>query len=546
MDVMNFLLSNGYGTGVSNTDSLVKTRLAELDVNILNGVDTDFGQPDRALRSSTENSQNNAWNVNFSSGNTNNNNKYNSNSVRAVAALDEEIKIGWINAFDDCCGKKKSSPQCNDYRIDYELDLWMLIASVYERNYIPDVSTCFMVTHPKLREIFAAHFRDRIVQHWVIMRLEPLFEKRFNEQGNVSFNCRKNFGTQKAVSALEADIVKVSANYSKDVCVARFDLRSFFMSINLDILWKFLKAFIIKEYKGDDIDVLLYLTEIIVYHRPQLNCYRKGKIELWDELPPYKSLFNLAPLVGMAIGNLTSQQFANFYMSFFDEFMIWLCARYGCEYKRFVDDFSVVGNRDVILHIIRPLAEKYLAKHLDVVMHRDKFYLQPVRHGIKFVGTVIMPFRRYISNRTVGGMVDKLRLTERVCRSILRGNRDSRNLEMLRHCVSALNSYLGFTVHVNGHKLRHNILDKASQDFWDVCYVVGDYNVIKIKKHFQFLTYLKELSDAEFKQSVDIRSDIPGTRRGGKKVRNEAKNNQLRHKGRKERRVQLPLAVRNP
>ena len=70
MDVMNFLLSNGYSTGVSSVDALVKRKLA------------------CALRSSTENSQNNAWNVNFNDGNTNNNNKYNSNSVRAVAALD--------------------------------------------------------------------------------------------------------------------------------------------------------------------------------------------------------------------------------------------------------------------------------------------------------------------------------------------------------------------------------------------------------------------------------------------------------------------------
>ena len=175
MDVMNFLLSNGYSTGVSSIDALVKRKLA------------------CALRSSTENSQNNAWNVNFNDGNTNNNNKYNSNSVRAVAALDEEIKIGWIDAFDDCCAKKKSSPQCNAYRIDYEFDLWMLIASVYQRNYAPSISTCFMVTHPKLREIFAAHFRDRIVQHWIIIRLEPLFEKRFIAQGNVSFNGRNTY-----------------------------------------------------------------------------------------------------------------------------------------------------------------------------------------------------------------------------------------------------------------------------------------------------------------------------------------------------------------
>ena len=477
MDVMNFLLSNGYSTGVSSIDALVKRKLA------------------CALRSSTENSQNNAWNVNFNDGNTNNNNKYNSNSVRAVAALDEEIKIGWIDAFDDCCAKKKSSPQCNAYRIDYEFDLWMLIASVYQRNYAPSISTCFMVTHPKLREIFAAHFRDRIVQHWIIIRLEPLFEKRFIAQGNVS-------------------------------------LKSFFMSIDLTILWKLLKTFIIKEYKGDDIDTLLYLTEIVVFHRPQENCYRNGDIALWDDLPPHKSLFNLMELIGMAIGNLTSQQFANFYMSFFDEFMIWLYARYGCKYERFVDDFAVVGNKDIILNVIRPLVDKFLAKKLHVTLHHDKFYIQPVRHGVKYVGTVIMPGRKYISNRTVGGMIDKLRMTSHVCASILRGNRNSRNLELLRHCIAALNSYLGFMVHVNGHNLRRRILNSASQDFWKVCYVQGDYTVIKVMRRFRLTNFLKEQEDAE--NDIAIRQLKAITRRGSKRLRNENPHHKLRRdKGRR-------------
>lgn len=490
---MNFFLSNGCGTGTLNTDVLVKRKLA------------------RTTRSSTENSQNNAWNVNFSNGNVNNNNKYNSNSVRAVAALDEEIKVGWIRAFDDCCAKKKSSPQCNLYRVDYEFDLWLLIAQVYNREYVPSESTCFMVTRPKLREIFAAHFRDRIVQHWIIIRLEPLFEKRFNSQGNVSFNCRKGFGTLKAVAALERDMVELSDNYKKkDVWVARFDLKSFFTSIDLKILWELLEKFIKAEYKGDDIDTLLYLTKIVVFHRPQDNCRRNSKIELWDELPAHKSMFSFTEPVGMAIGNLTSQQFANFYLSYFDEFMVWLCKRYGCRYERFVDDFAIVGDKSVILNVMRPLADKYLSKRLNVTLHRDKFYLQRVQHGIKYVGTVIMPGRKYISNRTVGGMVNKINSTEIACRSILRGNLNSRKLRLLKHCVAALNSYLGFIIHVKGHNLRHKVISKASEDFWKVCYVEGDYTIIKIMKKYRLTTLLKQFADAEDNPTIRYSKAKPG------------------------------------
>ena len=55
--------------------------------------------------SSSENSQNNSWIVNFSNGNFNNNNKYNSNMVRAVAALNDKYVEGRLDALDDCCAK---------------------------------------------------------------------------------------------------------------------------------------------------------------------------------------------------------------------------------------------------------------------------------------------------------------------------------------------------------------------------------------------------------------------------------------------------------
>ena len=126
--------------------------------------------------SSSENSQNNSWNVNFSNGNFNNNNKYNSNMVRAVAALNDKYVEGWFDALDDCCAQKKTSSQCVMYRLIWHEDLLDLAREVYERTYRPTTSTCFIVTRPKLREVFAANFRDRIVQHWLCLRLEPLFD----------------------------------------------------------------------------------------------------------------------------------------------------------------------------------------------------------------------------------------------------------------------------------------------------------------------------------------------------------------------------------
>lgn len=271
--------------------------------------------------SSTENNSNNSWNVNFSSGNANNN-KYNGNVVRPVAALREDTKLGWIEAFTSCCLKKKSSIQCSLYRSFYEFDLLRLASEVESRTYYPTTSHCFVVTRPKLREIFAANFRDRVVQHWIINRVEPLLEERFESQGNVSFNCRKGYGTIKAVESLRDDIEKISEGYTKETWIGKFDMANFFMSIDTEILLSLLIPFIRKNYKGDDIETLIWVTEVTVRSRPQENCIRKGRISLWNVLEPRKSLFNNSPGVGMPIGNITSQLLANFYLSFFDEYMI--------------------------------------------------------------------------------------------------------------------------------------------------------------------------------------------------------------------------------
>ena len=69
---------NGRVTGLSSVGSLVKDKTAH------------------AIRQ--ENDGNNAWNVN-SNGNVDNWNKNNQNAVRAVAALGEEERVGWVEAF---------------------------------------------------------------------------------------------------------------------------------------------------------------------------------------------------------------------------------------------------------------------------------------------------------------------------------------------------------------------------------------------------------------------------------------------------------------
>ena len=122
---------------------------------------------------------------NSNDGNTNGNNKYNTQSVRAAVAYGgfrEAIKAV-CEAYLDCKRGKMSSPYTIAYMEIATEDLPKLAYEIYMAIYLPTISICFLVKYPKLREVFAADFRDRIVHHWIIIRLEPLFERSFLSSG---------------------------------------------------------------------------------------------------------------------------------------------------------------------------------------------------------------------------------------------------------------------------------------------------------------------------------------------------------------------------
>ena len=480
--------------------------------------------------SCSENNSNNSWNVNFSDGNFNNNNKNNSNVVRAVAALGEEDRLAWSEAFEDCCRHKLTSPQCVEYRAHFEEDLFKLAMEVNSRTYKPSTSTCFIVTRPKLREVFAANFRDRVVHHWICLRLEPLLEARFHSHGNVSFNCRKGFGTLAAVKHLEDELIRISENYTTEAWIGRFDLSSFFMSIDKEVLLSLLIPFIRKYYTGSDIDTLIYLTVITIRHQPQLDCEKRSPDELWTRLDKSKSLFYKN---GMPIGNLPSQELANFFLSFMDWFVLQWCERNDGGYARFVDDFCVLcRNKDEILSLYRDLSA-WTKKNLHLLIHPDKVYLQEAKKGVKFVGTVIKPGRRYTSNRTLGSMVDCIRQTDRFCAVIEEFGVTYRRLAKLENLVDGLNSYFGFCVHTNSYTIRRNMF-KGMFHFWQFCFIAGRYTKVKIRKPYRLRNFILKEED-DYAKGL-YRGRKTARSRGEKKPRQTGVYYQVRGGGRRRNR----------
>ena len=431
---------------------------------------------------STENSRNNAWNVNSNDGNTNGNNKYNSQSVRAAVAyggFKEAIKAVY-EAYLDCKRGKMSSPYTIAYIEIAVDDLPRLAYEIYTAIYKPTVSICFLVKYPKLREVFAAYFRDRIVHHWIIIRLEPLFERRFQQMGNISFNCRKGFGTLAAVKAAEKGMREVSCNYTHQAWVFKGDLVSFFMSIRRNLLWYLLERFIRRHYDGGDKEILLRTVKTIIFHHPEDDCIINGDPKEWQKLPKNKSMFTIDRNLGGPIGNHTTQQFANFYLSIlFDTWLLFLMRGADFRIIRFVDDFLIIcDDKNKILQVIPKLVA--VTSIYGIHIHNDKKYLQPVSHGVLFVGGYIKPGRTYVSSRTIG------RFQERVFgfRKQLDENKNLTYYDLER-IEQVINSYLGFCVHHQSYQIRKENIINLGDNFWKYFYVKGHYESIRIRPNYR-------------------------------------------------------------
>ena len=379
-----------------------------------------------------------------------------------------------LKAYYDCRRRKRRTASAIVYEMNYESNLIALRDRINTRTYQPGKSICFVVTRPRYREVFAASFEDRIVHHYIALRLEPLFEMVFSPR---TFNCRKGKGQLYGVKMLEADIKEASNNYTADCYIMKLDLQGFFMSIDKSMLARMIDKFIVQYYTGSDIDDLRYLCQIVVLHCPEKNCERHSPAEFWQHLPANKSLFTNGEGRGVAIGNLFAQLFANFLLNVLD----WYIEELGIKYHgRYVDDFYCIhADKQVLLSAVPKIRVK-LAE-LGLSLNPQKFYFQHYTKGIEFTGAVVKPHRKYYCNRTLTNFVA----------AVLELNR-ARNIEDVRHAVCSINSYLGLLRQSNEYGQRCKILRMIEPRVYKWIYIKGHYEVVAIKNKYKPSYILKK------------------------------------------------------
>ena len=185
----------------------------------------------------------------------------------------------------------------------------------------------------------------------------------------------------------------------------------------------------------------------IIDHDPTQDYTRIWSVQNRHWLPPDKSLFHSPSWVGLPIGNLTSQLFANVYLHELDEYVKrTLKVRH---YGRYMDDFVLIHpNKEYLQSCIWTIRD-FLTEKLHLTLHPKKIYLQHYTKWVPFCGAVIKPYRTYMQKKTLWRWQQKLhKITPK----------DVSNYEELQKVIAMINSYLWMIKHHSSYKIRKKIL----------------------------------------------------------------------------------------
>lgn len=306
-----------------------------------------------------------------------------------------------VRQYEACRRHKRNTANALRFEARQELNLLALRDALAERSYQPGRSVCFFVKRPKLREIFAADFRDRVVHHVLVNHLESIWERVFIHD---SYACRRGKGVHAGVARLQQFMRQATANGTREAFALQLDVRSYFNSIDKNILFEMLAARLDARRPMDA--EALWLCQQLVFHDCTEAPVFKGDPNMVNQLPPHKTLFRAQPGKGLPIGNLNSQFFANVYLNALDQF---IKHELKCRwYLRYCDDFVLLALSQEQLLEWRERIAGFLRERLALQLNDTRQRLRPVADGLDFLGYIVRPFHLLVRKRVIGHLREKL------------------------------------------------------------------------------------------------------------------------------------------
>lgn len=333
-------------------------------------------------------------------------------------------------ALEDASKGRRYHEDALAYRLDSGAKLGEIRNEIYGGSYTIDKYHIFYVYEPKKRMIMSIAFKHRIVQ-WAIYRIvNPLLISGYIED---SYGCIPGRGSLMAMQRLQGWMKSVNKT-DEQWFYLKLDISKYFYRVSHRVL----KRILAKKIKDKRLLRLLY-SIIDCEHTP--FGLPRGKSP--DEVPLEERLFD----VGMPIGNLMSQVFANLYLNELDQY----CKRdlQIHYYIRYMDDVVILGNSKEQLHEWKSMIKTFLADELELDLN-DKTCIRPITCGVEFVGYRIWPWKVVLRKST----------TLRIKRA-LRGVQEKyrRGKLTLSECYETLEAYLGMMNHCDDEDLIDSILD---------------------------------------------------------------------------------------
>lgn len=278
------------------------------------------------------------------------------------------IGIREIATFENAEDAYKKARRCKRYREEVlrftdnlEEELYDLVADLEAGTYRQGEARRFVVYEPKKRDIYALPFRDRVAQHMINNKIEPIIERRFYYH---SYACRTNKGMHKAADYAQECIRNLSFE-GKQVYALKADIHKYFNSVDHEVLKQILSGI----FKDEDLLKLLYYI---------IDSYGEDGH-------------------GLPVGNLLSQLFANLVLNELDNFVKHELREEN--YKRYMDDFAIVHNsREHLAEVLQKI-DAFLGEQLKLTLN-PKTQIINAKNGFDFCGYRIYKDYRKIRKRS--------------------------------------------------------------------------------------------------------------------------------------------------
>ena len=238
-----------------------------------------------------------------------------------------------------------------------EVNLSRLTYDLHTGQYQPGTPNQFMVYEPKARLITAMPFRDRVAQHAVCNVVGPIFEKTLLPR---TYACRKGMGTHAGVIAVQAELRRMARR--APVYCLKTDFSRFFPSIDRAILHRMI--------------------------RKKISC--EATMRIIEAMVPPEG-------IGLPIGSLTSQLFANVYGGALDRHLQQELGE--GRWFRYMDDVVILGHDVQYLHALRVEIERFSRDRLG--LRFSKWSVSPASRGVNFLGYRIWPTHKLLRKQSV-------------------------------------------------------------------------------------------------------------------------------------------------